>query len=433
MPKKNIKLLIISLCFTAYNINAQNYIKLNEYSNVAEQLYYINSDPISNILKSLISEFTDDYSKVVFADNFWNTARSLLKTIDNDSVFIEQIETFENSNNNAIKAIVSPYVEHIPVIYESIGIDGDKINLSGAIFIPKASQIKKLILILHPTIGANREAPSQTYCLESIFALTDAVVIMPDYIGYGITNNSIHPYLCSKLTAKNAIDLLLATIPYLKYRGLNTCNNLVSIIGYSQGGAAAVAVQQMIESSDKIDITIEETFAGAGPYDPAATYDFCVSNDKTNIPCAIPMLIQGMNISEHLNLPYERLFKDTLLNNYNNWINSKQYSILAINNLMHTTKISDIITPLAMNKYKSPTNLLYKALCINSVMDYTPKSSLYLFHSTDDDMVPFINSEMLKKSLKQKDANDVMYDFASYGGHIEAALIFYQKVFNMLK
>lgn len=433
MSTVSIKLLIISLCFTTYTISAKNYINLNEYSNETKQFNYINSDPISSLFKSLASEFIDDYSKVVCADNFWNTARTLLKTIDNDSVSIEQIETFENSNNSVINAIVSPYVEHIPVIYESTGTDGEKINLSGAIFIPKASQIKKLVLILHPTIGADREAPSQTYCLESIFALTDAVVIMPDYIGFGTTNSYIHPYLCSRLTAKNAIDLLLTTIPYLKYRGLNTCNNLVSIIGYSQGGAAAVAVQQMIESSDKIDITIEETFAGAGPYDPAATYDFCISNDKTNIPCAIPMLIQGMNISEHLNLPYESLFKNTLFNNYNNWINSKQYSILAINNLMQTTKISDIITPLAMNKYKPPTNLLYKALYLNSVVDYTPKSHLYLFHSTDDDMVPFINSEILKKSLQHKDANNVKYDFASYGGHIEAALIFYQKVFNMLK
>lgn len=39
-----------------------------------------------------------------------------------------------------------------------------------------------------------------------VFVTGNALVLMPDYMGYGITKNSIHPYLNHELCAINSVD-----------------------------------------------------------------------------------------------------------------------------------------------------------------------------------------------------------------------------------
>lgn len=103
-----------------------------------------------------------------------------------------------------------------------------------------------------------------------------------------------------------------------------------------------------------------------------------------------------------------------------------------INYLIGTSCLTDILTPLALDKTQSPTDLFYQALKDNRVTDFNPNAPLYLFHSEDDDMVPFSNSRNLRQALQQQHAEDVQYDFGHYGSHLNAALLFFRKVFDAL-
>ena len=68
----------------------------------------------------------------------------------------------------------------------------------------------------------------------------------------------------------------------------------------------------------------------------------------------------------------------------------------------------------------------------NSIVQWTPKSYLFLFHSTQDDMVPFLNSENLRVEFESQQLDNIQYDFAPYGNHMTAAVSFFEKVYKSL-
>ena len=102
---------------------------------------------------------------------------------------------------------VSPAAEQV-VRYPSVDQFGKPIELSGRLTTPPDSA-KGIILLLHGTYTSNDEIPSNKPMYEEKWFAQDYVLVMPDYMGYGATKDSIHPYLCGELTAQQNIDMLL--------------------------------------------------------------------------------------------------------------------------------------------------------------------------------------------------------------------------------
>lgn len=98
-------------------------------------------------------------------------------------------------------------VVEISGIYNSTDQKGEKITLSGKIILPETEQIKRVILVSHYTIGRNQEAPSRCFPLEGVLSKLGYALIIPDYIGYGVTGNMIHPYLMMELTIPARLHL----------------------------------------------------------------------------------------------------------------------------------------------------------------------------------------------------------------------------------
>ena len=72
------------------------------------------------------------------------------------------------------------------------------------------------------------------------------------------------------------------------------------------------------------------------------------------------------------------------------------------------------------------TARLYKAMLNNSTLNFIPTSPVFMFHSRDDQTVPFVNAQMAERYYKQQ--CDVHYDFDHYGEHGIAFLKFIIKV-----
>lgn len=123
------------------------------------------------------------------------------------------------------------------VTYMSVDQHGDSIRLSGLLSIPDSA--RGIILIPHYTIAACDESPSQKPTGEAKAFRDNYVLLMPDYIGYGITCERTHPYLHGALTARNTVDMLLGLQPMLDSLSLGISLDSIYIVGYSQGGAAA--------------------------------------------------------------------------------------------------------------------------------------------------------------------------------------------------
>lgn len=318
---------------------------------------------------------------------------------------------------------------HIAGTYEGHDLDGSSLTLSGKLLLPATGKIKNMIIVSHFTIGANYECPSESFPLEGILAGKGYAVVIADYIGFGVTKERIHPYMHIKSTARSVVDMAVAVKPYLEHIGRKPESDEVILLGYSQGGSTTLGVMDMIQSEFEHLLPIKEVYAGGGPYDLAATFDVSMLEDLTGIPCAIPMIVQGINEGDKLGLDISQFFKPVLLENYDDWINSKNYTVKQINIMMNARSVSDLMTDVGRDKKNPETARLYKALMLNSVLHFIPRHPIHFFHSTEDTTVPFVNGQKAEEFFK---GHDISYDFGEYGKHSLGAVRFILSVYKQL-
>jgi len=321
--------------------------------------------------------------------------------------------------------------------YPSIDTNGDTILLSGKVMLPAGKRPKRMILVSHYTVCSNAEAPSNSFAFEGLLVKQGYGLIIPDYIGYGVTANMIHPYLVMDLTARNVLDMYFAVKPWLEAVGRAPEHKEINLMGYSQGGATTMAVQYLIENEywdedDPRHVKIHRVFAGGGPYDVQATYEGFVTTDVAGYPVAVPLVLQGMILGNNLNIQMSDMMQPWLCEHMDDWINSKKYTSSQINTLIGTTVTHKLLTQEAMDQRSDKVAELYKAMTINSIVSYiwSPFAPVYMMHSMDDQTVPYTNASHAKS--KWGDAN-ITYNFGHYGNHVKTCLRFIYSVQTLLK
>lgn len=315
---------------------------------------------------------------------------------------------------NSVVQIAGTYTGH--------DIDGSPLTLSGKIIVPRKGSIRQIIVVSHYTIGAYYEAPSETFPIEALYAGMGYAVVAPDYLGFGVTRHRIHPYMHAELTASSVVDLLLAAQGYLDFIGRAPEDEQVILMGYSQGGSATLAALRMLERDYADRVKIKQVYCGAGPYELCALYDYALEKKVIPIPYAIPMIIQGLNEGERLGLQMQDFLQPRILEGFDKWVNSKEYNLGEINRMMGTRSIEDILLPEARDRSVPETAKLYESLHRNSLLDFTPRAPLFLFHSTTDATIPYDISLLAVKAFRGK--SNLRTHFDDYGAHQSGFLKF---------
>ena len=333
----------------------------------------------------------------------------------------------------------SSSVVELSGIYTSLDENYDPIVLSGKVLLPANGKFKRYILVSHYTIGSNKEAPSNCFPLEGLLCSMGYAVICPDYIGYGITADKVHPYLVMDLTATNVVDMYIAVRKYFDAAGLHPEYDDIYLMGYSQGGATTMAVEYWIEEfinqypiEDIGEIKIRRVFAGGGPYDIKSTYDRFVQTNCADYPVAVPLVLQGMIAGNGLDLKMETIMQKWLCDNIDEWVNSKKYTTAEMNALIGTKVTSKMLTPTGMDVQSKEVSELYKAMVQNSVVSYAwqPQAPVYILHSMDDETVTYLNAT----NAKQRWATaNIEYNFGHYGGHVNTCIRFILTVKSLLE
>ena len=316
-------------------------------------------------------------------------------------------------------------------VYESVDLDGNPITLSGKVILPAKGPIKRYILVSHYTIASNAEAPSNTFSLEGLLVKLGYALIIPDYLGYGITAGEIHPYLVMDITARNVIDMYKAVVPFMEAAECAPEHDDIYLMGYSQGGAVTMAVQHDIEHHNE-SIKIRRVFAGGGPYDVKATYDRFVETNHASYPCAVPIMMQGMVVGNKLDLDMRELMAPYIYENLYEWINTKRYTTGQINEFLGTNVTSELLTEKGMDRTSQEVSELYKAMTNNSILTYswTPQAPVFMMHSIDDDVVPYDNA--IRAKNKWEGAN-IQYSFGHFGSHTTTCVRFILAVQTLLQ
>ena len=338
-------------------------------------------------------------------------------------------ELLKYGNQNKVTEIVGTY--------PTIDLNWDTVILSGKVMLPRGQRPKRMILVSHYTVCSNSEAPSNCFSLEGILVKQGYGLIIPDYMGYGITANQVHPYLVMDLTARNVLDMYLAVKPWLKAVGMEPEHDELILMGYSQGGANTMAVEHLIETEYYADenpkqVKIHRVFAGGGPYDVKATYEQFVTTDLASYPVGVPLVVQGMIIGNKLQMDMRDLMQEWIYVHLDDWINSKKYTTGQVNKLIGTHVTHELLTPKALDQTSWEVSELQKAMVANSIVSFswTPEASVYIAHSMDDETVSFQNASNAK--ARWTNAN-ITYNFGHYGGHVMTCLRFIGAVQELLK
>ena len=354
-------------------------------------------------------------------DAIWqSTQRQLARNhFSDESVYRTMVKMYRYTNKHYVT---------FPVAYWSTDPQGDSLLVSGRVYLPKQRYLNGIMIGCHYTITSDIEAPSNMLSMESLFAMKGYAVIMPDYVGYGLSRDKVHPYLHWRSAAKTAVDLLNCMPELLEYYGYSYPIDVV-VTGYSQGGAVALGVTRMLEELDSMWI-VRKLYAGAGPYDPAGTYLYSMERNEMGIPAAIPLIVMGLSDAYDLEFELEDFFLEPLLSNYEEWVLSKEYTAGDINYLMGSTVMTELMTEEALDMDSPLADMLYEVLLWNSNVGYDLRSPAYFLHSIDDEVVPILNTINLQEQMP--DESGKTYDYGNYGTHMEASVPFMKYIYQVL-
>lgn len=263
--------------------------------------------------------------------------------------------------------------------YPSMSYTGEDILLSAVLvaWTPTERQagdkIETVNIYNHFTITADRECPTssltqgdtQEQNLLKMMCMADygsrvgvpapfvgkCITIAPDYEGYGLTKDRVHPYMAQELTAQQVVDAVTYGLELYRKEVAQAGSTLLPMsddwrsfaFGYSQGGSTSLAVQHYLEETG-LDETLhfQGSICGDGPYDLIATlrYYFDDNGDSLGaatahkkgimtMPVVLPLIIKGMVDSEPELTGYkieDFLSQQFLDTGIIDWLTSKDYS-----------------------------------------------------------------------------------------------------------
>lgn len=139
------------------------------------------------------------------------------------------------------------------ITYQSVDAQNNPKALSAKLYYKTNQDVSFVMINCHPTITHNDGCPTGgSPQMEAVKYMVSegALVVCPDYIGFGEAKGIVHPYMCATLTGRNVLDAYKAAIEYVKTTGGRTISpNYYTInVGYSQGGATALAFQRYLET-----------------------------------------------------------------------------------------------------------------------------------------------------------------------------------------
>ncbi len=252
----------------------------------------------------------------------------------------------------------------------------------------------------------------------------DNLAIMPDYMGFGFSKTSLHPFMNFEVNAKNSYDALAAG--YKIYKEKRDGSDLekdakLRIYGGAVGAVYALATQKYIETNNldeqwKLDFS----YTSCGPYSASLTVDSWLERGEMEYLFYFPMLVKSMIASYPdimKNWKEEDFYNDKYLS-----AKSKIDKLLAEKNKTHSDMevqfvnlyggekyrffqpISDILSDQAKQKTSPLMQDFYKCLEKNDLTKgWTPKHTMQIYQNMSEKSVfSPSNSKALKAAFGDK-------------------------------
>jgi pimeloyl-ACP methyl ester carboxylesterase len=296
---------------------------------------------------------------------------------------------------------------------------GATVEASGILYVPKGlSDEAPLISLQHGTEFRKSDAPSASSNPTGMeyFASAGYIAFMPDFIGYGQSDQIFHPYYDEASSALCVIDMIKAVKEYLSANQI-PFNDKLFLAGYSEGGYVTLAAAKEIDTNAEHGLTVTAVAAGAGGYDLSQMLTTITTGSYYAYPSYLAFVLMAYNRTYDWNKPATYFFNDPYADAVTTYLNG-QYSGSFINNKL-TTDVSSLLNPAFYDRLKEAQGemQLKEALATNSISGWKTDIPLKLYHGTKDEIIPFSNSEVTLESFKTAGATSVTLTPISDGTH----------------
>lgn len=405
---------------------------------------------INNILKSSIT-FALLSSLVMFSGcGIDNDGEN---TVGNNFISAEVIEDINASSMlpfaQAVAASLGETRDYsfgfksVKILYNTKDMHGNDIVASGLLIIPSATDEYQeerkdngeppysvsMINENHGTIFTDAEAPTNSIVLldspemtanEQLYATMVSyagfAAVIPDYIGYGASKDTAHPYMLKEASARASLDMIRASVRYMTDTSV-AFNTQLYISGYSQGGHTAMALTQEIEETANSEFNLMGVASMAAPHDLEALGDIELDASHTMIyPAFLGYLADSYAYyNEDISLSDLVLEENTTMYHSlfgGDYINVEIHGALGLTeNYGFTTYTADHLFKISLlDDYQNDVNtgaIFRDKFIENSTYDWAPKTKVNLIHCQEDEIIPYTMSQKAYDTFDEKGSENV--------------------------
>ena len=282
------------------------------------------------------------------------------------------------------------------------------ITASGLVCLPSAKTGgNPVISYQHGTIFQDSEAPSSFITSSEavvgvVLAGIGYIAVLPDYIGYGDSTNELHPYVHAATLASATVNMNRATRKFLADPTINRATNgQFFLTGYSEGGYATLATQRLMQQSLAAEFPVTASEPGAGPYDMTGTTLSILSSPTLSQPAFAGFFFKAYdsiyNTPSQLTHYFSAAYANIVDTHFDGSFSRSQVSDALGGAGVPTTTL---FNQTFLTSYLGSGETALKAhIAENDIYNWAPVVPTRLFHSVDDDTVPFANSKTAQTKM----------------------------------
>ena len=317
-----------------------------------------------------------------------DTYTKLFSITKDNVITIVQDSEFEN-----LKSYLDYGISLYTISYNTT-YKGKNIKASGLVAFPDTDKGMPILNFNHGTTSLHADAPTEDLIQYSFFsnaASAGYIVVIPDYLGFGVSDDIVHPYYRSDITGQTVVDMIRATKELARIEGYNF-NGDVFLSGYSEGGFATMSTHHNMEQNNYKGLNLIASAPASGGYDITGMLDYFLSKETYHVPYYIAYVAIGYKTSYDWDLPLSAMFNEPYSDLIPSYFNGK-YSGYEINSVL-TDDLSLLLTSNFRNNFYSDSDLkvIVDAFEENSLDNWIPKKKMLMYHGTADITVPYQNS-----------------------------------------
>ena len=331
-------------------------------------------------------------------------------------LYTQDVDIVMNAVQNSAFGDIAKYIDYGVSLYSityNTTYKGENLKASGLVAFPETNNAVPILNFNHGTTSLHRDAPTEDLFQYSFFsnaASAGYIFVIPDYLGFGVSDDILHPYYRSDITGSTIVDMLKATKELAEIEGYNF-NGDVFLSGYSEGGFATMSAHKTLEENNSYGLNLVASAPAAGGYDMTGMLNYFLSLATYHQPYYLAYVSISYQTSYDWGLQLSDIFNEPYASLIPQYFNG-QYSGGEINSVLSYSVNLLLNENFRNNFYTDPSlNVVVEAFEENSFNQWVPKTKMFMYHGTADITVPYQNSVDTYNNFIANGVNSSLVEF----------------------